>query len=680
MDHTWRWCALLCLATGTNAAGGVKLWQLGDDVDANPITVFTMFTFTVMLTIIIETIKHKTEHNTHDVHRKMALGAIYSELMMVGVVSFMLILAAELGLTDIKVRKPGCTPPEDVVTGNSTGSGSVAAGSVAGSGSGSGDPCIIGFNLLMFEYAHLVLFFMGITYGIFIQVSFWQRDRMVRQINEIQMTTLSETCGFSYVVPSLFSIVGIGVCDSSGWARCLLTLRAAMVLQLKDQIKNVCRTEEVLIEETLAIMKGQPPPPMRASPDKALEAFDLSRFAHIAIAEVLVELLHVPPVVWLAIVAMSATNLIHKFGLSLPVTVVIFAFLGPLLAISLLFRMAKQLQEIVKRAVGHPDICSHEYVNAIGSRDPVVVPKNIGHDGQMWAAGEEAPWDTLDGCCDDDSLFNALDPNDPGSLEIQIQIIVFACCFFVGQITMLNSLIYNELGVAAVMLCWGLPIFPLVVLVPRALALYTLTHKTLEPARTWLVEACVVRSAHGHGHGDGHGHGGHGDGHGHGNGHFSEKHLAEQIIKADKSLRELKHHMDKEFYDNTDHTKSEMLSIELTPRRQSTGSASPNTTMTEVNGGNSFVSTSLRSGSVQFTANEREMGMGRQQTLPPPVPSAPSRGMSGRRPPRTYGMLHDTRSMELEEIPTVEQPSPYQHLDNNSPRNSSIGLAKQRYA
>jgi len=41
------------------------------------------------------------------------------------------------------------------------------------SGSGSGeailDPCVVRFNLLLFEYAHLVLFFMGITYSVFIR-------------------------------------------------------------------------------------------------------------------------------------------------------------------------------------------------------------------------------------------------------------------------------------------------------------------------------------------------------------------------------------------------------------------------------------------------------------------------------------------------------------------------------
>eukprot|EP00659_Diplonema_papillatum_P017710 gene17710-27255_t len=242
-------------------AGGVggadhKLWELGADVNDNPITVFTMFTFTVMLSIVIETIKHTTEHHTHDPHRKLALGAVYSELMMIGVVSFLLILAAEVGLTDLTIRKPGCTSDN-----SASGSGSTAAthtrfGVILGdghSGSGSSDPCVLSFDVLMFEYAHLVLFFMGITYAIFIQFAFWQRNRLCRDLTEIQKQPLTDVCSPEFKVPSLIGIMGFG--DRSSWIVTLLCLRAGMIINLQDRITEVCSEDELQLEVRLALMK-----------------------------------------------------------------------------------------------------------------------------------------------------------------------------------------------------------------------------------------------------------------------------------------------------------------------------------------------------------------------------------------------------------------------------------------
>eukprot|EP00666_Eupelagonemidae_sp_cell4sb_P004490 gene4490-18750_t len=43
----------------------------------------------------------------------------------------------------------------------------------------------------MFEYAHLALFFMGITYGVFIQLAFFHRHRVCLRMKEMQTKTLA---------------------------------------------------------------------------------------------------------------------------------------------------------------------------------------------------------------------------------------------------------------------------------------------------------------------------------------------------------------------------------------------------------------------------------------------------------------------------------------------------------
>eukprot|EP00662_Eupelagonemidae_sp_cell21_P038732 gene38732-54584_t len=49
-----------------------RLGQQG--VDQNPMIVFSMFCFVVILTVIVETGKHAIEHKTKDKYRREALG------------------------------------------------------------------------------------------------------------------------------------------------------------------------------------------------------------------------------------------------------------------------------------------------------------------------------------------------------------------------------------------------------------------------------------------------------------------------------------------------------------------------------------------------------------------------------------------------------------------------------
>eukprot|EP01060_Flectonema_neradi_P020962 TRINITY_DN28461_c0_g1_i1.p1 TRINITY_DN28461_c0_g1~~TRINITY_DN28461_c0_g1_i1.p1 ORF type:complete len:693 (+),score=104.48 TRINITY_DN28461_c0_g1_i1:35-2113(+) len=480
--------AVLCLVKEAAAAGDIKLWQLGDDVNDNPITVFTMFLFVVLLSVAIEMLKHKIEHETKDKHRRLALGAIYSELMMVGIVSFLLILAAECGLTDVKIRKPGCDDPEPVVS-NSTSNSSDTGSSSSGS-----NPCEVTFNLAMFEYAHLVLFIMGLAYGTFIQVCFIQRDRFCKQLEQIQEKTLEDTCtNGDYKTPSTFGIMGV-LGRTKGWDRCVLALRSTIILHQSKRLREVCDPRELKMEELLATLKGIDLPQQRAPPREAERYFDIAKYSKIATSEVLVELLHVPIFVWIAIVFMSASNLIHLGGMSLSSVTLIFAFIGPVLSIWLLWRISSQLQTLISSAIGHPDILKNPFYAANKMSD--VSKLNIASSrrayGLEWAAGEKTPWDILTGCCEDDHPLNSLDLNDPDKLERQIQIIVFASCFYIGQISMLVSLIYEEMGIVVVFGCILLPVIALIAFVPRSLFIYTLVHRSAESQREWLINAVEI--------------------------------------------------------------------------------------------------------------------------------------------------------------------------------------------
>eukprot|EP00756_Hemistasia_phaeocysticola_P028982 Hpha_TRINITY_DN16203_c0_g8::TRINITY_DN16203_c0_g8_i1::g.11536::m.11536 len=578
---TVAWLAPTC----SGAGGG--LWQLGEKVDKNPITVFAMFVLTVIFTLVVEVSKHAIEHRTADKHRRAALGAIYAELMMVGLVSFCLILGAEVGLTEIKIQKPGCTSSSSgsgsaVTTGSTdvatptTGSGSAAAvpttgGSSTGaptgnssgtwspttatgsgtadvnstgstavlptyapsggsgggvdsscpvcatcSGSGSDDPCVVGFDLLMFEYAHLVLMWMGLTFCIFIQIAFFMRDSYVSEIAAKQKeSTLHEHYSKSKTGWVGFSVKGImGIGNKDKFARSVLVLRSALILQLSKRITDACDLTEETIRRALFKYSGKPAPAPMPKPEEALERFDMSRFSKIAMSEVLLELIHVPPSVWLCIIGMSTTNLIHDgLGVDLAYMTLYSAMFGPVLGFVLLERMSQHMKLVVNSAVGHREILRHEFCKAKGNRAPenfqLPVPEKIAKAGREWGEkGEPHPWSELDGCCDDDSMLNSCDPLDPGALMVQMQVIIFATCFYVGTIMMLSDLVIDHVGWAVLIFCWILPLIPLLWLIPRSILIFALVHRGSNPPEKWIEYALKEQDdpdpdAHGHGHGGG---------------------------------------------------------------------------------------------------------------------------------------------------------------------------------
>eukprot|EP00756_Hemistasia_phaeocysticola_P022454 Hpha_TRINITY_DN15835_c0_g3::TRINITY_DN15835_c0_g3_i1::g.188768::m.188768 len=527
----WALCVvvlLCCNAVPSEAGGGAKLWELGYEVEANPLTVFVMFGFTVFLTIMVEMIKHHVEHKTSDEYRLQSLQVIYSELMMIGVISFMLILGAELGLTDIRITI-FCDDPvvtNDTAAAVASGSGSAAA--VVASASGSGSECGIGFDLLLFEYAHLVLFGMGLSYCVFIQVSFRVRNQQIKDIEEIQTKTIMSFYEKDKTPAPTTSIMG-WTCFNEGWARTILTLRSAIIINNEERIRNCCQPEETCHEQWLAAWRGEPIPKGTPAPEEALVHFDMARYSMVAVSEALIDLLHVPAIVWGGIIVMAAANLIHKAGLPLSDAVLIISGFGPGLSMLLLWRMSVQLSQVVTRAAGHPRIAEFDLFTAKGPRpepgdtNPLGLSDKVAQPGRDWDVArrtftanptkegkdtlndEATPWAVLTGCCDDDAPWGFLDPLDPGALELQIQLVVFCTCFYFGQVIMLTTLIAEQHNIVWVIICWLVPLPPIIVWMPRCIMIFALTHKTRETPRFWLRKALQKGESvsHGHGHGGG---------------------------------------------------------------------------------------------------------------------------------------------------------------------------------
>eukprot|EP01065_Artemidia_motanka_P009194 TRINITY_DN14696_c0_g1_i2.p1 TRINITY_DN14696_c0_g1~~TRINITY_DN14696_c0_g1_i2.p1 ORF type:complete len:773 (+),score=87.23 TRINITY_DN14696_c0_g1_i2:70-2388(+) len=531
------------------AGGGQKLWELGTEVEANPLTVFSMFCFTVFLTVVVEVTKHSIEHRTHDHWRKQALQAIYAELMMVGIVSFFLIMGAELGLTDLRIDFGDCggsgsaagnqsavsgaaangsssssgsadTDPAPTSSASGSGSDSAVAAAAASSTSGSGSECGLGFDILMFEYAHLVLFFMGLTYCAFIQIAFWMRDRMCAVIADVQRE--QSLCGWYADASAGLTLAGALGFQRKSWARAVLGLRAIMCLEHGPKFKYMCTEREEILERSLAKLRYEPvPTSLGVWPrDAVVHHFDMARFAKLAMSEVLVELLHVPPVVWMAVAVMSTSNLVHRYGVDLADAVAFTAPLGPLLGFFLLAQLKAQLNDVVCGGIGHTDCPTVDFWNVkkgAGAGDnakavePLVSrwsPPNAkrGKDGQE---GGDGPWEGLQGCVEDGSTFDCLDPLDPGAIAIQIQVVIFACCFFVGQLIMLIHLIVDHRGFLLLLVLWAIPAVPLCDNIPRALLIYALTHRSKDPPRRWLRYSLILADDEDEGHGHGHGHSAH---------------------------------------------------------------------------------------------------------------------------------------------------------------------------
>eukprot|EP00662_Eupelagonemidae_sp_cell21_P022566 gene22566-28503_t len=347
--------------------------------------------------------------------------------------------------------------------------------------------------------------------------------------------------------------MGLGNCvtvQKQKWARAMLALRArpraGIVLQNAAEIRDACDPTD----------------------------------------EVLVELLHVPPLVWVSLMAMSVTNLLHgAFDIDLADMTLISSLFGPVLGFILLERMAQHVKVVSRNCVGHSGLLRHEFPFPVGHSGLLRHEFRVGHSGLLrhefpvghsgllrhefplccvghsgllrhefrgvghsgllrhefhaalgdrapdgyvlgapegqlargreWEedeTGDRHPWAEMDGCIRDDSAWNALDPLDPHALEVQMQIVIFASCFYVGTIIMLSVLVKDHKGWGTLLVCVVMPLFSLVWEVPRSMLLYALVHRSSHPPRHWLQYACKSEDdpqpdAHGHGHAHAHAHG-----------------------------------------------------------------------------------------------------------------------------------------------------------------------------
>lgn len=224
----------------------------------------------------------------------------------------------------------------------------------------------MGFDLLLFEFAHLVLFFMGLTYAAFIQWSFVMRDRYCRIIAEVQKTSLRDWMSQKKRPKTPISTLGPIGLSAKGWARTTMTLRAIMCIHMKEELQDCSRVLEDKIDDALAEMRGEPiPTSVGFLDDEAIPRhFDLARFAKCAYSATIIDLLHVPVFVWFTVVIMAGANTIHGFGIDLADAVGMTVIAPPVFTALLLWRMSVQLHDVVLCGCGHPRIPDVEYFRA----------------------------------------------------------------------------------------------------------------------------------------------------------------------------------------------------------------------------------------------------------------------------------------------------------------------------
>eukprot|EP00755_Sulcionema_specki_P003815 Sspe_Gene.28537::Locus_13007_Transcript_1_1_Confidence_1.000_Length_2348::g.28537::m.28537 len=436
------------------AAGGQKLWGLGEMVEENPITVTVMFGCVVVLTIAMEHVKHAIEHRTTDPYRKRSLEAVYVELMLVGVVSFLLILAAELGLTDVRLPIGACE--------------------VEGSGSGAEEVCGAAFDIVLFEFAHLTLFFMGLAYCAFIFVSFRLRDRQCLSIFHAQRRSLAEWNRRRH---------------QKGWRKrftaerawSILVVRGAMVIQHDALLRSVCSQQEKDIAAEIASIRGLPPPRKLPPEDGAANSFDISIFLHHAMSETMLELLHIHWLVWVAVLVMAAlTNL--KWTHSVADNMMYSAGLPLVFSVVLWWRVKKQLEDLAYFSWGHSRLA---LVGHVPEEGLLHMHPSEGI-GKAWENGGLGPWEML--------KQNRRSPLHPSSRTMKwiIQITVSSACFYIGLVVMMSALIIRDLGVGALLLCLTLPLLALVYFIPQATLMFTLVTASRTPKLRWLRESLVT--------------------------------------------------------------------------------------------------------------------------------------------------------------------------------------------
>lgn len=294
-----------------------------------------------------------------------------------------------------------------------------------------------------------------------------------------------------------------------------LLIRSGMVIHLEKQLKDACDPSEHLLETLTAKIHGVPPPSARSEPQNAQLQFDISRFIRAALGESLVELVHVKKRAWLVIVILSGGNMVHYAGYDLAVTLLCGIGMITIAAVLLLWQMTIQLHKLCNGIVGHPRSAEHEFYKAEGVRPKSYHPDDTYKKfGLKWSGSPKThhPWTRLSGCCKTakvgakPTFCKNLDPLLDENLLVLFQSITLASCFTVGQMCMLSQLVLEHMGVHILAACWLLPIITLVEVVPRALLVFTLCHRTGQPPRHLLVHSLKEKNdpkphAHGHGHG-----------------------------------------------------------------------------------------------------------------------------------------------------------------------------------
>eukprot|EP01063_Lacrimia_lanifica_P020473 TRINITY_DN27773_c0_g1_i1.p1 TRINITY_DN27773_c0_g1~~TRINITY_DN27773_c0_g1_i1.p1 ORF type:complete len:585 (+),score=149.39 TRINITY_DN27773_c0_g1_i1:70-1824(+) len=479
---------LSAAASARGGGGGPKIWELGTRVEENPVTSFVMFAMVMGIMVVVVMGKSAAEAFTDDPHRRSSYGVIYIELMMVGFISFLITLAGEFGLWSIRI---GCdedgsssSPPSNDTPADGSGFTSVVT-------------CGSGFSLLLFEYAHLVLFFMGLSYCVFIIRSFQLRDTYCKEIEKIEATTLNEWCAKSMKKPSQSGLIGAKLGAQNEWTKVYLALRAAIIVENRETLRRLCLAKRQKLLLSLARHGIRQPPSKLPPPQVAESHFSMARFTKITLSNVLVHQLHVSPWVWFSILVVATTYLAHRAGLSLESSVFGSSAFGTFLGLWLLWTLSSQLQGIAERAIAHPYVAKAKFHKAAANEDLRAgqnaletyiernVPRHARAAAAAWADGSTTPWEPVVASTVCFGCTKSSAKGGKAMVGFLIQMQAFITCFYIGQLMMLTTFMWDKIG-SFTFFAWLIPLPALLLWGPRALLLYALVHYSERPPKEWL--------------------------------------------------------------------------------------------------------------------------------------------------------------------------------------------------
>eukprot|EP01065_Artemidia_motanka_P014401 TRINITY_DN18366_c0_g1_i2.p1 TRINITY_DN18366_c0_g1~~TRINITY_DN18366_c0_g1_i2.p1 ORF type:complete len:676 (+),score=209.40 TRINITY_DN18366_c0_g1_i2:94-2028(+) len=421
-----------------SGSGGTLFGSYGyDTFHENPMEVLTMLSFVIILTIVFEVGKHVLESRiNHAHHYQEAVQALYSEIMLLGLISFMLLLALDVGF----LRQ------------------------------------FSAFNVIVFELVHFLLFFLGITHSLAVCLLFKTFGLPSQFVAKAQMHTAAhwrqkllqlppQTCAHPRVMKERFAAKA---------AMILITLRGLMLSTSRRQLDEVAAKLGV-----------------RGGGDCMAPYVDFARLIKLEMRTALLMMLHFKPQHWLILICAASIDLLRiRLGNTDTVFfIVALGMSGPLITVSLGALFYQQLmllmgtfentcQPKLRRAVAMAawyDVraSAHEYSSPLAAR-----PHGKGH-------GVQQGWESFE-------QFGCMQKVPIWLVKFLLQASLFLSATFCAMLLLFAGTLWLKPHYAIMQ--WCVPLFTYVCLMPPTICLYTLLYKMNDLSLDNL-EASVAREA-----------------------------------------------------------------------------------------------------------------------------------------------------------------------------------------